>query len=100
MEYLDAEEDVIPLTAGDIVIGDLPIENYAQYKDIRAEFKLKDICEDFCKRFNERVNVKKLTVMEKAINIFHREESMWFKMGGDNEKEEDIDIRRNINLGN
>ena len=87
VEMLDEDDDEPDVTAEDIVVEELPVENYALYKELKAESNLKDLCKDLCAAYDERVSVS--DVMKKAINIFCKDDLSWFKTNSAEVEEED-----------
>ena len=96
----DEEDEPDFVTAADIIVEELPVENYEPYKEIRATTRLQSLCEDICTAYKERV--VRQDVVSKAVPVFHEDDLSWFKSDctdlADSENEENEE-ETNFNQG-
>ena len=71
----DGEDEDDYVDASDIVVAEIPIEEYALYKEVRVEARLQSLCLDLFEAFTERVPVSDF--MKEAGNAFHGDFS-WY----------------------
>jgi hypothetical protein len=74
VEMEDVQEDLV--THEDIIVAEIPVTGYEVYKQVRTEAKLQDLCLELCDAFDKRVKPGEL--MEKAVDIFHKDDGSWF----------------------
>ena len=59
------------LTYQDIIVGEIPIEGFKPYMEIKVSRKMEDVCGEIYKSFNERLRASAL--LKKAVEAFHGE---------------------------
>ena len=100
VEEDDDDEEESFVTHEDIVVGEIPVEGYAVFKELRIKSKLQSLCTDLCDAFDERV--KPSGVIKTAVEVFHTDGFEWFeRLVKEPETEEERrkdDERKNNNL--
>ena len=76
VELEEDQEDLV--TPEDIIVAEIPVTGFEVYKQVRAEAKLQDMCLEFCDAFDKRVKPSEL--MKKAVEIFNKDEGLWFEL--------------------